>query len=61
MSWSWERTGQAYGLVLTPIAGGYEFYMRDNRFVVRLKIKAISAMFRRTGLTNIHQAKTKIY
>lgn len=57
MSLLCEMTDQAYDLVLTQLAGSYEFIIRDDRSGIQLRIKAIGSMLWQTGLLGIHQAR----
>lgn len=55
---SWKITSQEYQQVLTQLASGYEFFMRDDGSCIWLKMKAISPIPWWTNLIGVHWAMT---
>ena len=45
MSLPLEMTGQAYDQVLTQLAKGYEFVIKDDGLSIQLRMRTIDAIF----------------
>lgn len=61
MSLLLEIMGQSYDQILTKLAKGFEFVIKDGGWDVQLKIKTIDMISWWTDLINKCQTKTEIY